>query len=227
MSNENQHYFIEVLGESSFQEKAVSFPFEIEITASQKIEEDGNLENRLLNLEKQVDAVISQSKPELLEIADGGRRLTLYEHGRIKKRVVSHKYLLSAKSSEIIDVLLRDVVNISTDEGESIVLTSKKPIFLANDEDVKIARKQAYKTAYDHAEVIAKEADTTLKGIISVKQLASGVRSSGAYADSDWSGDSDRFQSFHVGSSGDGTLNLSEPTRTIFVRYLIKFELER
>ena len=231
MKTENQNSFIEVLGESFYQEKAFSFPFEIKFKVVQNLEDTFNLRESLSKLEKLVVEILDQHKPELLEVANGGIEFENSEYNRIKQRVILSKYLCSASSYKTIAFIVEKIMNITTTKDESLTLNPKQPKFAAETTDVDNARAQAIASARDHAEFLAQQAKVQLGSAISIRQLASKSRSSGAFSDTDWRGDSDRFENYHVGgtvegSAGSDSSDLTDPVRTIFLRYLIQFAIE-
>jgi hypothetical protein len=231
MKTENQNSFIEVLGESFYQEKAFSFPFQIQLKIVQKVEDTFNLRESLSKLENLVIEILDQHKSELLEVANGGIEFENSEYNRIKQRIISRKYLCSADTYKTIASILEKVMDITTTKDESITLNPKQPKFVAETKDIDNARAQAIASAREHAEFLAQQAKSQLGSVISIRQLASKSRSSGAFSDTDWRGDSDRFENYHVGgtvegSAGSVSSDLSDPMRTIFLRYLIQFAIE-
>src|SRR5207247_3011355 len=98
------------------------------------------------------------------------------------------------------------------------------PFFESAREEIDRAHRDAVAEARSKAAVVASAAEGCVGRVLSARQLALRQRSSGAFGDNDWWGDLERFTPvFHIG--GRGELDAGEPTRTIYVRFLVRFEL--
>lgn len=221
--------YIEVLGESSYIEEVVRFPLSVDVEIVVPLLDSAEIAGRFADLDDRFTSAVAGFRKSFTSVEHGGTRVReVYVDKKEKMRGMERRYLFVATSPEVQERLISTVGTIRIKSGENISVAVRQPLFEPDPKAVAKAHGEAIQDASARAAVVAEAAGGEVGVVIHARQLAFAKRSSGAFGDSDWWGGSDRFsESFHIGSVGRGELNTTEPTRTIFVRYLVRFGLEK
>ena len=141
-------------------------------------------------------------KPKLSRSAKGSRGVT----GLLRR------------FSEARDRLVELVSGLPSGKQETVDVMVGQPIFDAATEAMQHAYYGAIEDAHAKAAVIARASGGRVGRVLSARQMPEDRNVSGALGDESlWGG-------FHVGGGGR-TLDADEPTRKVFVRFLVRFEL--
>lgn len=218
--------FIETLGEASYEERPVVYPAEVVLRVQVPFSEADQVNRLGRMLDGAVTEVLDQLSDEFESIQAGGSRLAVCRDGRRNDKTseFEKKYLIRANDWKVIDRLTIELAGIGHTDQADVSCYPRQPEF----ESDKKAQTDAYSAAIEEARI---HADNALAGsgkragdLISAKQLALAKRNSGVFGDEDWRGDTDRFAPrYHVG--GAPSLEIEDPTRTIFVRFLARFKV--
>ena len=223
---DGETHFIEVLGESSFIESPVIYPVEMEINLAAPQEEKNQLFDRFTQIESPALLLLENHKNDLKKLADGGRRLRFNQKRSGIETVISRRFILHFNEMKVLDSFWGKVLEFNSDDKQYITFEPSPLLFRADKEHEQRAHEQALLAARERADCLAKASNLSLGRLISAKQLALRERESGAYSDEDWWGDAERFRDFYfIGSSG--SVEIDEPERVIYVRYLVRFEVEK
>jgi len=179
----------------------------------------------MANLENAVLDRLAPLRDRFLSLEDGGREVGFKEDRRKKYRVAKRRLLIKVDALELVKELAELCLCVKNSEDEEVEFDFRQPCFKEKKEEVDVAYTEAIADARAKADVVAKASGVKIAGVQNARQLALKERSSGAFGDSDWWGDADRFAPItHVGGSGGGP-KISDPTRTIFVRFLVRFSV--
>lgn len=218
--------FIEILGESSYLERPETYPVELEIKLTASLEDKQNIIEQFSELEIPALELLSKYNEKLHKLVDGGRRVTSYRDRRKTETAISRKFLLHFASMDTLDEFWGHVLEFNSSDSKLITFEPLQPFFAADSDHEQSAHDQAMKNARQRAIKLTDASNLKLGTMISAKQLALSERHSGAYSDEDWWGDAERFRPrYHIG--GIASIDLEEPERVVYVRYLVRYEVQK
>ena len=217
--------YIEVLGESHYVESVRLYCVTVDVSVTLRVEEAANIRQQFDALDSRFSEAILPIREIFSSVEDGGAEVGSHHDRRNNPcRRWSRRYLFKVGSAGDRNLLIETVSSIPGDPAEAVEATMSQPLFEALPEEAARAHKEAVEEARVKAAAVAVASGGRVGEVLSARQLALSMRSSGAYGDSDWWGDIDRFVPLrHIG--GRGSLNADEPSRLIFVRFLVRFEL--
>jgi uncharacterized protein YggE len=224
--------YIEVIGEGQYVEQAARFVAEIAIEAratKQQTAVDGTGD-----LWQSVLAALDESGIEDDEVVEGGT--DLYEPWFWRKKAGSaaiRKIILKVADFERLNRALGLLEPLQKAGRKSITIDMRQPEFDATAESKTGALKLAYVEARQKATQLVEEMDATLGKVVHVEEGQWSKRASGFSGDADWWGDSGRFGPAAGGVAIAGApgedesqpIGLQNPTRTIYVKCRVRFEL--
>ena len=219
--------YVEILGEASYTERVRHYPVSVDLEVMYPVTESEDIHARFASLDQRFTSAVAPFRSSFTSVEDGGTKFDLVSDGRTQRsRRLSRRYLFMAESPDAQDRLIAAVSCLAAGKAETVEVSVRQPFFECGKEEIDRAHRDAVADAQAKANVVARAARGQVGRVLSVRQLALRQRSSGAFGDSDWWGDLERFTpEFHIG--GRGELDAGEPTRTIYVRFLVRFELLR
>ncbi len=218
--------YIETLGESFYEESPKRYSAVVTITAS-LLDGDSVEVSRLCGVAtNSVSNVLKSFQSKLESISSGGAKFDTVTNNRGATIIsLERRYIVASQIYEHVDDLIVDLAELVLPEHCTIDCRPNQPEYEPTNEQKQQAYSKAVIDARANAEASLHGSSQKSGSVLSIKQLALSKRSSGAFGDDDWWGDSDRFTArIHVGGRG-GELNLNEPSRVIFVRFLVRFAL--
>lgn len=222
---DSESNFIEVLGEASFIETPDLYSVKMEINLTAPQEEKNQLSERFSNIEQPALSLLEKHRNDLTKLEDGGRRLRFNEKRGGIETVISRSFILHFRKMKVLNEFWGEVLAFNSDENQYITFEPSSPVFRADKDHEQKAHEKALIAARDRAESLAMASSLRLGDLVSAKQLALKRGESGAYSDEDWWGEGERFRDFYfIGSSG--FVEVDEPERTVYVRYLVRFEIK-
>ncbi len=223
--------YIEVVGEGRYVEKAVRFVAEIlvEVRAAKQetaLDEAASLWKSVLNTLQ--NAGITEE-----EIIEGGT--DYYRSWYWKKKVgqtAARKIILRISDFGRLNRALEELEPLQDRDRKKISVNMRQPEFDASADAKAEALRAAYRDAYEKAKGLCSEMGRSVGGVLHVEEGGWAKRSSGFSGDEDWWGDSGRFGAAAgvmlaagAPSSGEPEISLENPTRTIFVKCRVRFEI--
>ena len=224
--------YIEITGEGSYTEDAARFVTEVsvEVRAAKKeraFEETNDF------LQEIVQTLVA-SGIESSEIVEGGA--SYFRPWYLRKKAgqtAVRKVILKVTELPRLYSALEALEPLRKVERRSLDIHMRQPEFESSSTAKAAALKAAFTDAKAKASELAAEMGCELGPVIQVEEGRSARRSSGFSGDEDWWGDSDRFAggglAVAVGGdagAGEEAAALENPTRTIWVRCRVRFQID-
>jgi uncharacterized protein YggE len=227
----SENHYIEVMGEGSYTEEVSEYIADIilEVRAAK----DQTALTEISDLKDHCVKQLVASGIRNDEIIDSGREVwrPWFRRKKVGKEA-RHKLTLRTSDIERLSKALSEIEPLFSGQRHHFTIEMRQPVFSDNLSAVIEAQKQALEEARTKAKALAREAQLQLGGIIRIEELAKTKRSSGAYGDYDWEGDSDRFAAAAAPAIMLGDLAeesepaaLESPARTIWVKYRVRFAI--
>jgi hypothetical protein len=215
-------FFIEIAGQACFTEQARHFPVSVQLEVMLPIADADDIHERFKAWDTRFTEAIEPLRSLFASIEDGGSKfdIKLDTQAQVvtQRKRLTRRYRFIATSSEARDRLVELVSGFPSGKQETVDVMIGQPIFDAATEAKQQANYDAIEDAHAKAAVIARASGGRVGRVLSARQMPEDRNVSGALGDESlWGG-------FHVGGGGR-TLDADEPTRKVFVRFLVRFEL--
>lgn len=228
--------YIEVIGEGQFSETASCFVANVvlEVRAAKNdtaFAEVGELCREAVKLLR--DSGITDS-----EIVEGGSDLHVpwywkKEAGQTAQRTIILKVADFGRLNNAIEML--EPLQSRNKERKTIRIDMRQPVFESDSKTKAAALGVAFRDARDKAEELAIKSGGKLGRVIHIEESGWAKRNSGFGGDTDWDGDQSRFgfgggtvvlaASSGVGTDTEEKFDPQKPTRDIFMKCRVRFEL--
>lgn len=228
----SENSYIEVIGEGSYFEEVSEYVVDLglEVRAAKDdtaIAEISDLRDTCI--QKLVASGIG--KDEIID--SGGEVWRPWFRRRKVAKEAHHKITIKTPDVERLSKALSELEAIFANKRHNFTIDMRQPVY-DNDLTAAIeAQKHALTEARAKANALATEANVRLGSVIRIEELAKTKRSSGAFGDDDWSGDSGRFAlaagattDLAEGAVAEEPVPTESPKRTIWVRYRVRFAID-
>jgi hypothetical protein len=228
--------FIEVYGESQYQEHPVKVVMDIDISVRATTEERASEDIRVV-VNKTLDSLF-QSGIKRDEVSYGGREVFTPWWKRNKAGLLTrNKISIISRNRITVYKALEEIDQFKNDKRIMVEISERQPIFEPLPEDVDSAISEACQDAKAKADKLAKATGVSVGSPLEIEEFKRGTRGSGTYGDYDY-GD---YQGITIASAAavgagdisEGSDDSEVPTariegnrRTIFVKYRIKYKIE-
>jgi hypothetical protein len=228
--------FIEVYGESQYQEYPVKVVMDIDISVRATTEEKATEDIREV-VNKTLDSLF-QSGIERDEVSYGGREVFTPWWKRNKAGLLTrNKISIVSGNRMTVYKALEEIDQFKNDKRIMVEISERQPIFEPLPEDVDSAISEACQDAKAKAEKLAKATGVSVGNPLEIEEFKRGTRGSGSYGDYDY-GDYQGITIASAAAVGAGDISkggdnsevpparIEGNRRTIFVKYRIKYEIE-
>jgi uncharacterized protein YggE len=228
----NMDRYIEVIGEGQFEEMASRFiaAVVLEVRASK----DETALAEVSELFREAIVALNDTGITEEEIVEGGT--DFYRPWYWKRSVgqnAARRILLKVKDFARLNRALEKLEPLQSrnKERKTVTVDMRQPEFDASSEAKAAALAMAFQDARDKAQRLAATMSGRLGRVIHAEEGGWAKRSSGFSGDEDWGGDSSRFAMgggfvlAAAGAAAESEPELQKPTRMIFVKCRVRFEL--
>jgi hypothetical protein len=221
--------FIEVVSEGEYFEEIEQYVADLRLEVHAATEETALAE--MEGLKDKAIRLLREAGFTQEELFDGGTEVWRPWYARKKPgKQVWYKLTIRHKNMPLFSAAISSLEPLFSNQRHTFTLDRKQPVFLPQPGGLEAALRQAFDGARHKARVLAAAAGVALGGVLQMEELSKAKRNSGAFGDEDWGGDEARYGGgvggmAVAGAPGGEPPEISNPKRTIWLRYRVRFEV--
>ncbi|MGD8912337.1 MAG: SIMPL domain-containing protein [Candidatus Thiodiazotropha sp.] len=222
--------YIEVLGESEYEEIPKKIVVDLDITLRASKEDVAQKESKEI-VNKALDQLFAKGLTKS-EVNFGGRE-TFTPWWKRNKAGIETQNRITIKSDNfpLVYMALDSIDRYKDNKRIIFRVSERQPVFEPDQSQIDKALEAVIDSARNKAEILAHAANGKVGEVLEIEETKRGVRGSGSYGDYDW-GDNLGITIASAAAVGAGAAEDEEPAariegnaRTVFVKYRVKFKL--